>query len=114
MRGQAGVTAKLALRDKLQEAGRLDGQALSTLTGDAVDGQGEGLGRAMWSVMHAENPSLVWRSRRHNDVNDFYFSNADGALKDAEWVVFWYGMEDLGAIGAAVDRALARPATILR
>jgi len=78
------------------------------------DAQGEGLGRAIWSIMHGENPSLVWRSRRHNAVNDFYFANADGALKSTDWVVFWYGMEDLGSIGATVERTLAKPATILR
>ncbi|MFQ5537581.1 MAG: acetylglutamate kinase [Gemmatimonadota bacterium] len=76
------------------------------------DAQGEGLGRAMWEAMHGETPELVWRSRPGNPVNDFYFANAEGALRGEDWVVFWYGIEDLERVGRAAGRARARPATI--
>lgn len=75
------------------------------------DAQGEGLGRAIWQVMRAENPSLFWRSRRGNAVNEFYFANADGAMKDEYWTVFWYGLPEWKAIRSAVEHALKRPAT---
>lgn len=77
------------------------------------DAQGEGLGRAIWQVMRAENPQLFWRSRRGNAVNEFYFANADGAVKDADWTVFWYGIPDWKDIQFAVDHARARAVTLL-
>jgi len=77
------------------------------------DAQGEGLGRAMWDVMRAENPALFWRSRRGNAINEFYFTNADGASKETEWTVFWYGISDWTSIQFAVEHAVARTATLL-
>jgi acetylglutamate kinase len=77
------------------------------------EAQGEGLGRAMWDAMRAENPALFWRSRRGNAINDFYFANADGARKDRQWTVFWCGIDAWEVIRDAVDEALARPATLL-
>lgn len=78
----------------------------------AEDAQGEGLGRAIWDVMRAENPALFWRSRRGNQINEFYFSNADGARKNDEWTVFWYGLDEWDAIRRAVETALARRPTL--
>lgn len=75
------------------------------------EAQGEGLGRAIWQVMHAENPKLFWRSRRGNAINEFYFANSEGAMKDERWTVFWYGITDWKAIRAAVEHARGRPAT---
>jgi acetylglutamate kinase len=80
----------------------------------AEDAQGEGLGRAMWQTMRAETPQLMWRSRTGNVVNDFYFDQSDGALKDSEWTVFWCGMPDLAVVGPAADKARDRAPTILR
>lgn len=77
------------------------------------DAQGEGLGRAMWDVMRADHPSLFWRSRRGNGINEFYFANADGARKDGSWTVFWYGIDDWASMQSAVDQALKRPPTLL-
>ena len=57
------------------------------------DAQGEGLGRAVWQVMREENPQLFWRSRHHNQVNIFYYAEADGCLKQPKWKVFWYGLD---------------------
>jgi bifunctional N-acetylglutamate synthase/kinase len=77
------------------------------------EAQGEGLGRAIWQVMRAENPQLFWRSRRGNAINEFYFANADGAIRDDRWAVFWYGITDWKSIRAAVEHARARPASLL-
>lgn len=77
------------------------------------EAQGEGLGRAMWDVMRAENPRLFWRSRRGNAINEFYFANAEGARKQGDWTVFWYGLEAWDEMRFAVDHALARPATLV-
>lgn len=76
------------------------------------DAQGEGLGRAAWQVMRAENPRLFWRSRADNPVNEFYFSESDGCLKGEHWNVFWYGLESFDEIRYAVDHCRARPATL--
>ena len=76
------------------------------------DAQGEGLGRAAWQVMRAQTPALFWRSRTGNPVNEFYFEEADGAIKGPRWNVFWYGLADWDAIRFAVDHCRARPATL--
>lgn len=72
------------------------------------DAKGEGLGRAMWQYMRPLHPTLFWRSRQGNAVNEFYFANADGAVKDGTWTVFWYGMPGWGEIRQAVAHAQAR------
>ncbi|MFN3843092.1 MAG: acetylglutamate kinase [Rehaibacterium terrae] len=76
------------------------------------DAQGEGLGRAAWQVMRAENPRLFWRSRPENTVNEFYFSEADGCIKGEKWNVFWYGLERFDDVRYAVEHCRARPATL--
>jgi bifunctional N-acetylglutamate synthase/kinase len=76
------------------------------------DAQGEGLGRAAWQVMRAENPRLFWRSRADNPVNEFYFEQADGCLKGEKWHVFWYGLETFDEIRYAVEHCRDRPATL--
>ena len=74
--------------------------------------QGEGLGRAIWHVMRPENPQLFWRSRRDNPINEFYFANCDGAVRDPYWTIFWYGIAELEAARRAVEHARSRPATL--
>ncbi len=76
------------------------------------DAQGEGLGRAAWQVMRADNARLFWRSRSDNAINDFYFDEADGCLKGEQWNVFWYGLDGFDDIRYAVEHCLARPATL--
>ncbi|HUF67732.1 MAG TPA: acetylglutamate kinase [Longimicrobiales bacterium] len=77
------------------------------------DAQGEGLGRAIWHVMRTGNPSLYWRSRRGNPIDEFYFANSDGAIKDDHWTVFWYGIPDWDAVRCAIEDARARPRTVV-
>ena len=77
------------------------------------DAQGEGLGRAAWQVMRAENPALFWRSRHGNGVNEFYINEADGCIKQPRWTVFWYGLDSFDAIEACAGHCRERPATLL-
>jgi acetylglutamate kinase len=76
------------------------------------DAQGEGLGRAAWQVMRADNPRLFWRSRADNPVNEFYFEQADGCVKGETWHVFWYGLDSFDQIRYAVEHCRDRPATL--
>ena len=78
----------------------------------ADDAQGEGLGRAAWQVMRAENPRLFWRARAGNPVNEFYFAESDGCVKGDPWSVFWYGLETFEQIRDAVQHCRTRPATL--
>lgn len=77
------------------------------------DAQGEGLGRAVWQVMRDDNPKLFWRSRHHNLVNHFYYSESDGCYKQEKWKVFWYGMQDFAEIERCVRHCRTRPATLV-
>ena len=76
------------------------------------DAQGEGLGRAAWQVMRAENPKMFWRSRTGNAINDFYFGESDGCIKGERWHVFWYGLESFNDVRFAIEHCQARPATL--
>ncbi len=78
----------------------------------AAEARGEGLGRALWQTMRADNPALFWRARRDNAVNSFYFEEADGCIKEADWIVFWYGLSDMEQIKQCVAFATAQKATI--
>jgi acetylglutamate kinase len=62
--------------------------------------------------MKAENPKLFWRSRSENEINPWYFQQADGSHKSGRWTVFWYGLESFDAIKACIDHALSLPATL--
>src|SRR6185437_546126 len=53
--------------------------------------QGAGVGGSLWQRMKAENKKLFWRSRIENEINPWYFQQADGCYKAGRWAVFWYG-----------------------
>ena len=78
----------------------------------ADDAQGEGLGRAAWQVMRAAHPRLFWRSRLRNVVNAFYDEECDGSVKQADWKVYWYGIDDMDAVSRCIAHCRARPATL--
>jgi acetylglutamate kinase len=78
----------------------------------ADDAQGEGLGRAAWQVMRAENPRLFWRSRHGNAINPFYYTESDGCFKEPRWKVFWYGLHDFADIERCVAHCREREATL--
>ncbi|WP_052101442.1 acetylglutamate kinase [Novilysobacter arseniciresistens] len=77
------------------------------------EAQGEGLGRAVWQVMREQNPRVFWRSRHGNPVNAFYYTEADGHVRQEQWNVFWYGMDGFDAIAGCVAHCRERPATLL-
>ena len=74
--------------------------------------QGEGLGTSVWSRMRRENDKLFWRSQTSNEVNAWYFQQAEGAYRTPKWTVFWYGMNGFEEIERCVKTALALPATL--
>jgi acetylglutamate kinase len=74
--------------------------------------QGAGVGGSLWQRMKAENPKLFWRSRTENEINPWYFQQAEGCHKAGRWTVFWYGLEGFDEIRACIDHALALPATL--
>ena len=78
----------------------------------ADDAQGEGLGRAAWQVMRADNPRLFWRSRRRNLINAFYDAECDGSLKEPTWKVYWYGIDDFKDIEHCVAHCRTRAPTL--
>lgn len=79
----------------------------------AQDAQGEGLGRAVWQAMRAENSALFWRSRQVNGINAFYSTEAEGCVKESRWTAFWYGLPSFVTIEACVEHCRVRPATLL-
>ena len=95
-------------------AEKVGGRTVAHLDKFAVgeDAQGEGLGRAAWQVMRAENPQLFWRARAGNPVTEFYVAEADGCIKGEPWNVFWYGLERFDEIREAVQHCRTRPATL--
>lgn len=79
----------------------------------ADDAQGEGLGRAAWEVMRAENPRVFWRSRRGNVINAFYDAECDGSIKDAHWKTYWYGFEAFADVERCIAHCRQREPTLL-
>ncbi|WP_051881982.1 acetylglutamate kinase [Parvularcula oceani] len=89
-----------------------DEDGLHCLDKFAVDpeARGEGLAKAVWSVLRYRSPRLVWRSRAQNPFNAFYTAHADGFLRRGPWHIFWYGQDtDEAALRHAAELA-ARPA----
>jgi acetylglutamate kinase len=74
--------------------------------------QGAGVGGSLWQRMKAENPKLFWRSRSENEINPWYFQQAEGSHKAGRWTVFWYGLEGFDEARACIDHALSLPATL--
>ncbi|KAI9245068.1 hypothetical protein BY458DRAFT_543195 [Sporodiniella umbellata] len=59
----------------------------------APSSQGMGLTDILWKRMCDSYPEFLWRSRKDNGVNKWYFERANGylRLKDSNWVLFWHG-----------------------
>ncbi|KAI8393990.1 uncharacterized protein BYT42DRAFT_488260 [Radiomyces spectabilis] len=59
----------------------------------APTSQGIGLTDILWRRMCDAYPEILWRSRKDNGVNKWYFERSNGyiRLKDTNWVVFWHG-----------------------
>ncbi len=74
--------------------------------------QGEGMGGSLWTRISSENPKLFWRARVGNQINSWYFRNAEGSFRQGQWIVFWYGLEGFDEIKLCIDRALSIPSTL--
>jgi acetylglutamate kinase len=98
----------------LTHEGQAEGVTVPYLDKFAVtrQAQGEGLGGSVWARLRRDNPQLFWRAQSHNDVNGWYFQQADGSYRSGGWTVFWYGMSDFDAIRRCIEVALALPATL--
>ncbi|MEM9058423.1 MAG: acetylglutamate kinase [Pseudomonadota bacterium] len=73
---------------------------------------GQGLGRALWQRMLPDSPQLFWRARLDNPINEFYYEEADGCLRDDTWRFFWRGIDDFALLSTCVAAGKARPATV--
>ncbi|APR74968.1 Acetylglutamate kinase [Minicystis rosea] len=74
--------------------------------------QGAGVGGSLWQRMKAENPKLFWRSRAENEINPWYFQQAQGSYRAGRWTVFWYGLDGFAEVQRCIDHALSLPATL--
>lgn len=56
--------------------------------------QGEGLAASLWQQIKTKHPQLYWRSRVNNEINAWYFKQADASVKsaDGQWVGFSCGL----------------------
>ena len=75
--------------------------------------QGEGIGSALWRRVRTTHPSMYWRARPANPINHFYFRHADGFVRGEDWLVFWYGLDELANLDGLVRHTLALPATMI-
>jgi acetylglutamate kinase len=76
------------------------------------EAQGEGLGRSVWERVRHAFPTMYWRARPGNPINQFYFQQSDGCIKGRQWNVFWYGVSEHARISELVERAARAPATL--
>ena len=83
------------------------------LTKFAVDreAQGEGLGRDLWDVMQHGLPSLFWRARAANPINEWYTRLADGLVRSGGWTVYWKNLPH-ERLPEAIAWALSQPEDI--
>ncbi|KAG1471673.1 hypothetical protein G6F56_001989 [Rhizopus delemar] len=87
--GAVIMTSERALTNSPNTYSYLDKYAI------APSSQGIGLTDILWKRMCDAYPELLWRSRKDNGVNKWYFERANGylRLKDSNWVLFWHGQE---------------------
>jgi bifunctional N-acetylglutamate synthase/kinase len=74
--------------------------------------QGAGVGGSLWQRMKAETKKLFWRSRADNEINSWYFQQADGSHKAGRWTVFWYGLDGFAEIRDCIDHAISLPPSL--
>lgn len=74
--------------------------------------QGAGVGGSLWQRMKSETRKLYWRSRADNEINPWYFQQADGSHKAGRWTVFWYGLDGFAETQACIDHAISLPPSL--
>lgn len=78
----------------------------------APEGQGKGLGQALWERIREDNPGIMWRAAAKNPANKWYTRLSDGAVNTGEWMVFWAGM-DAEAAKPLIPVVASLPRTML-
>ncbi len=78
----------------------------------APEGQGKGMGQALWERIREDFPELVWRASAKNPANGWYLRISDGAINTGEWIVYWCGM-DADAAKALVSAVASMPKTMI-
>jgi acetylglutamate synthase len=73
------------------------------------DAQGEGLGAALWHYVRAMFPTLYWRARPDNPINNWYMKQADAHIRKDNWLVFGIGFDSLEKLDDAARRCSALP-----
>ncbi|MBL1216838.1 MAG: acetylglutamate kinase [Planctomycetes bacterium] len=76
------------------------------------EAQGAGVGASLWERIRSEYDTLYWRARSDNPINAWYFARADGTRRQGEWIVFWYGIHEPGAIHRCIERATSIKPTL--
>jgi acetylglutamate kinase len=82
----------------------------SYLTKFATDreARGEGIARDLWEALVVDHPTVFWRARSTNPINEWYSRLADGLVKTSTWWVFWRGVP-ISQVPAMVSWTLHRP-----
>lgn len=88
---------------------RIDGRPYLDKFAVSPDARGEGLAHAVWDALMDVYPELIWRSRRSNPINTFYFERCDGCLKSDQWLFFWRGRCEPQQIAQLGHKVLAMP-----
>jgi len=78
----------------------------------APDGQGKGLGQALWERIREDFPEIIWRASAKNPANGWYLRISDGAINTGEWIVYWCGM-DADSAKAIVPAVASMPKTMI-
>ncbi len=54
--------------------------------------RGEGLAQELWREITGHHPSVFWRARASNPVNQWYEKQADGSHRTTTWRIYWRGV----------------------
>ncbi|MDO8553552.1 MAG: GNAT family N-acetyltransferase [Candidatus Micrarchaeota archaeon] len=73
--------------------------------------QGNGLAKELMDKLKEEFPQMIWRAKKSNPINTWYFKNSDGHFRIGEWTIFWYGLQPEAAI-LLVPKITAIPKTL--
>ncbi|ORZ25367.1 hypothetical protein BCR42DRAFT_457795 [Absidia repens] len=81
----------------------------------APTSQGIGLTDILWKRMCDTYPELLWRSRKDNGVNKWYFERSNGYLRlaNTNWVLFWHGSNGYRHLDAYATIAQSIPASFV-
>lgn len=58
------------------------------------EARGEGIAWDLWAILKDRHPSIFWRSRPDNPINNWYYEHSDGVIKFEQWHVWWRGLDE--------------------